>query len=177
MLALVTALAAFSGAIVAVLIDGILDLYRADVEEAEDIRRTLRLARAIRAGSLSETRKEQNAREVLEDLEEIYIKKKYLLTDVGEDRIKNTLEKLDEDIDDSPGGLSAGTPDFSSLVEVIDEWITVEDRLETIVVTEVTIRGAAKRYFGGRSPYSSRIKPEKRYDWTQLTDTEETESD
>lgn len=58
MLALVTALAAFSAAIVAILIDGILDLYRDDIEEAEDIRRTLRLARAIRTGTLSETRKD-----------------------------------------------------------------------------------------------------------------------
>jgi len=75
MLSLITALLAFSGAVVAVILGQVLEMYRSDLEEAEEIIRTMRLAETFREGRLSDSRKQQTAMSLIEDLERIYVKK------------------------------------------------------------------------------------------------------
>lgn len=168
MLSLITALLAFSGAVVAVILGQVLEMYRSDLEEAEEIIRTMRLAETFREGRLSDSRKQQTAMSLIEDLERIYVKKQYLLSDLGKRKIESNLDYIDSEMSEDKE-VSAVTQFAFEFAKMMDEeYGDIGYREESDVVREVTIVGATKRYLGNRSPYPRRFKDDGEPEWTPL---------
>lgn len=167
MLSLITALLAFSGAVVAVILGQVLEMYRSDLEEAEKIIRTMRLADSFCEGRLSDSRKQQTAMSLIEDLERIYVKRQYLLSDLGKRRIESNLDYIDSEMSEDTEVSPATQLAFES-VKRMDEKLHDLERRESDVVREVTIVGATKRYLGNRSPYPRRFKNDEELGWTPM---------
>lgn len=167
MLSLITALLAFSGAVVAVILGQVLEMYRSDLEEAEKIIRTMRLADSFCEGRLSDSRKQQTAMSLIEDLERIYVKRQYLLSDLGKRRIESNLDYIDSEMSEDTEVSPATQLAFES-VKRMDEKLHDLERRESDVVREVTIVGATKRYLGNRSPCPRRFKNDEELGWTPM---------
>jgi len=150
---ILTAASAFLGGIAAVFVTKVLEFYRRDLEQARHIKETLRMAVAVVHDEIPSSRNEEHMRKLTRELEEIYVKKDYLLTTEGKNTVENIFESTDLFGSDDDGYKILGMLSEEEAKYILGgmESLSTEDEDQNVV--DVDFWGATKRFFGYSDPY------------------------